>query len=94
MSRSHSYIVLPLFLVFILHGALYYLFPEMHYTVEASSSGWISSLKYAILAAALPFIVAYRFKRAEANWFLVGFTFLSLALVPSIHWMSKPSVLL
>lgn len=93
MSRRECYIVAPIFSIFLLHGILYYLFPEQHYTSE-NSGGWIASIKYICLALSLPLLIQSRFSKSRANWFWLGVVVLFLAVLLQVNSPEVRNVLL
>lgn len=84
MYKREKYIITPLFIIFIYHGLLYYVFPEYHYLDSLSEEGWISYIKYGCLLLALP--IAVSTPRYKLSWPVIGVVILFLPLVNLLFW--------
>lgn len=94
MYRGEKFVIAPIFMVFIFHGILYFLYPEMHYTSGYDGDSWVKYIKYLCLVLALPFIVARRFRASDLEWFLVGLLIFLCSFLPALHGFQEPNLLL
>lgn len=94
MSNLESKFVTPLFFVFVLHGLLYYVFPDQHYLAGTENTGWILYIKYICVLFAFPLLARYRFNNRTVVWLLIGIGFAVATFATSVYWANRGNLLL
>ncbi len=94
MSKVERFWVVPLLMLFMMHGLLYYLYPEQHYASGEGASGPLSYLKYLFLFAALPALMPLRTSWNGVAWFVVGGSVITLTLILQVYWVNEKNFLL
>jgi len=81
-----------MFVFFMSHGLLYYIFPEQHYTT--GGGGWISYIKYLCLLVALPALLNGRFDRRNTIWMAIGMVVIIVPFYLQLYWINEGNLLL
>ena len=80
--------------LFMVHGVLYYLFPQFQYTSMAGGTSYIQLIKYACVLIALPLVLKFRFSQDDLRWVSIGLFYLVSTLPLSLYWAEAGNSLL
>lgn len=94
MSSVRKNYTIALVWLFSIHGLLYYIFPEQHYSNNVDGAGWISQVKYIFLLAALPGIIETKINKASLPWFLLGSILTLTPIFLLLNWTQSGNTLL
>jgi hypothetical protein len=94
MYRLKKLWVAALIVLFMVHGVLYYLYPDQHYTAASDGIGWISILKYLFILAALPALIPVSFSVEDIYWFVLGCGTIFVVLILQVYWANAGNPLL
>lgn len=87
MSRLDKFVVAPMFMLFVLHGLLYFVFPDQHYASAQGNGGWLSYLKYLCLLISLPALIRWQFKQRIVIWLTIGIGLLTVPFCLQLYWV-------
>ena len=94
MSRRDIFFISPLFVLFMLHGLLYYVFPEQHYKIGGGEGGWLPYLKYLFLVIGLLALVHRNFDLYTATWLILGCALMVSFFGLQFFWINEGNILL